>query len=131
MCWLLSMVLNLLLILTLVFKFLYSCVVAVIMEVLVYAFQLIAQFYCVVMTLRLHFRYIQRVNINIFTPNWSLLALFVRDQSKHINLCLLMEKYGSKLLGTSYKDPITSASHFQNFSVQHPEVYYAFCAIIC
>ena len=69
MCWLLSMVLNLLLILTLVFKFLYSCVVAVIMEVLVYAFQLIAQFYCVVMTLRLHFRYIQRVNINIFTPN--------------------------------------------------------------
>ena len=42
-----------------------------------------------------------------------------------------MEKYGSKLLGTSYKDPITSFSHFQNFSVQHPEVYYAFFAFIC
>jgi hypothetical protein len=37
-----------------------------------------------------------------------------------------MEKYGSKLLGTSYKDPITSFSLFQKFSVQHPEVNYAF-----
>ncbi|KAL4611976.1 hypothetical protein ACB092_08G164700 [Castanea dentata] len=47
------------------------------------------------------------------------------DQSKHTNLGRLMEKYGSKLLETSYKDPITSFSHFQNFSVQHPEAYWS------
>ncbi|KAF3974492.1 hypothetical protein CMV_002174 [Castanea mollissima] len=47
------------------------------------------------------------------------------DQSKHTNLGRLMGKYGSKLLGTSYKDPITSFSHFQNFSVQHPEDYWS------
>uniref|UniRef100_A0A2N9GNX4 AMP-dependent synthetase/ligase domain-containing protein n=1 Tax=Fagus sylvatica TaxID=28930 RepID=A0A2N9GNX4_FAGSY len=46
-------------------------------------------------------------------------------QSKHSNLGCLMEKYGSKLLGTSYKDPITSFSLFQKFSVQHPEAYWS------
>ncbi|GMY16103.1 putative acyl-activating enzyme 18, peroxisomal [Fagus crenata] len=46
-------------------------------------------------------------------------------QSKHTNLGRLMEKYGSKLLGTSYKDPITSFSLFQKFSVQHPEAYWS------
>ncbi|XP_062172172.1 probable CoA ligase CCL12 isoform X2 [Alnus glutinosa] len=45
--------------------------------------------------------------------------------SKHTNLGRLMEKYGSKLLGTSYKDPITSFSLFQKFSVQHPEAYWS------
>ncbi|KAG2675196.1 hypothetical protein I3760_13G173500 [Carya illinoinensis] len=46
-------------------------------------------------------------------------------QSKHTNLGRLMENYGSKLLGTSYKDPITSFSQFQKFSVQHPEAYWS------
>ncbi|KAJ7955414.1 acyl-activating enzyme 18 [Quillaja saponaria] len=46
------------------------------------------------------------------------------DQSKHSNLGRLMELYGSKLLGESYKDPITSFSLFQEFSVQHPEAYW-------
>lgn len=33
-----------------------------------------------------------------------------------------MELHGAKLLGSSYKDPITSFSLFQKFSVEHPEV---------
>lgn len=33
-----------------------------------------------------------------------------------------MEVHGSQLLGTSYKDPITSFGLFQKFSVQNPEV---------
>ncbi|XP_059429512.1 probable CoA ligase CCL12 isoform X1 [Corylus avellana] len=45
--------------------------------------------------------------------------------SKQTNVGRLMEKYGSKLLGTSYKDPITSFSLFQKFSVQHPEAYWS------
>ncbi|KAL5545215.1 hypothetical protein UlMin_008999 [Ulmus minor] len=36
-----------------------------------------------------------------------------------------MENHGSKLLGSSYKDPITSFSLFFKFSVQHPEVYWS------
>ncbi|XP_059628797.1 probable CoA ligase CCL12 [Cornus florida] len=46
-------------------------------------------------------------------------------QSKYTNLGRLMETHGSKLLGTSYKDPVTSFDLFQEFSVQHPEVYWS------
>ncbi|XP_057956437.1 probable CoA ligase CCL12 isoform X2 [Malania oleifera] len=46
-------------------------------------------------------------------------------EAKNTNLGRVMETYGSKLLGTSYKDPITSFSLFQKFSVQHPEVYWS------
>ncbi|XP_010276331.1 PREDICTED: probable acyl-activating enzyme 18, peroxisomal isoform X2 [Nelumbo nucifera] len=46
-------------------------------------------------------------------------------QSKSTNLGRMMEIHGPKLLGTSYKDPITSFSLFQKFSVQHPEVYWS------
>ncbi|XP_028051510.1 probable acyl-activating enzyme 18, peroxisomal isoform X3 [Camellia sinensis] len=48
------------------------------------------------------------------------------NQSKYTNLGRLMETHGSKLLGASYKDPITSFSLFQKFTVQHPEVYWSF-----
>ncbi|KAL6966260.1 putative CoA ligase ccl12 [Sarracenia purpurea var. burkii] len=47
------------------------------------------------------------------------------DQAKYTNLGRLMEIHGSKLLGASYKDPITSFSQFQNFTVQHPEAYWS------
>ena len=40
-----------------------------------------------------------------------------------------MEKHGPKLLGSSYKDPITSFSLFQKFSVQQPEVIIQFVCI--
>lgn len=33
-----------------------------------------------------------------------------------------MEIHGPKYLGASYKDPITSFSLFQKYTVQHPEV---------
>lgn len=33
-----------------------------------------------------------------------------------------MEKHGSRLLGDLYKDPISSFTHFQKYSVQHPQV---------
>ncbi|KAI5321083.1 hypothetical protein L3X38_030154 [Prunus dulcis] len=46
-------------------------------------------------------------------------------QSRHTNLGRLMEAHGSELLGTSYKDPITSFSLFQKFSVQNPEAYWS------
>ncbi|KAF3444409.1 hypothetical protein FNV43_RR14101 [Rhamnella rubrinervis] len=45
-------------------------------------------------------------------------------QSKRSNLGRIMEKHGPKFLGPSYKDPITSFSLFQKFSVQQPEAYW-------
>ncbi|CAL0329664.1 unnamed protein product [Lupinus luteus] len=45
------------------------------------------------------------------------------EQAKCTNLGHFMERYGPKLLGDSYKDPITSFSLFHKFSVQHPQVY--------
>ncbi|XP_061372767.1 probable CoA ligase CCL12 [Gastrolobium bilobum] len=47
------------------------------------------------------------------------------EQSKRTNLGRLMETYGPKLLGASYKDPITSYPLFHKFSVQHPQVYWS------
>ncbi|KAK7318926.1 hypothetical protein RJT34_03634 [Clitoria ternatea] len=47
------------------------------------------------------------------------------EQSRRTNLGGLMETYGPKLLGASYKDPITSYSLFHKFSVQHPQVYWS------
>ena len=49
-------------------------------------------------------------------------CLLLRYECKHTNLGRLMEKHGSSLLGTLYKDPITSFSLFQKFSAQNPEV---------
>ncbi|KAK4408647.1 putative acyl-activating enzyme 18, peroxisomal [Sesamum angolense] len=45
-------------------------------------------------------------------------------QSRHTNLGRLMESHGPRLLGGSYKDPITSFRLFHQFSVQHPEIYW-------
>ncbi|XP_022153807.1 probable acyl-activating enzyme 18, peroxisomal [Momordica charantia] len=47
------------------------------------------------------------------------------DQSKLTNLGKIMELHGPKLLGASYKDPISSYSLFQKFSSQHPEIYWS------
>ncbi|KAK7247118.1 hypothetical protein RIF29_41995 [Crotalaria pallida] len=47
------------------------------------------------------------------------------EQARRTNLGRLMETYGPKLLGDSYKDPITSFPLFQKFSVQHPQVYWS------
>lgn len=44
-----------------------------------------------------------------------------RSQAKCTNLGRLMESHGPRVLGKSYKDPITSFRHFHQFSVQHPE----------
>ncbi|XP_004294995.1 PREDICTED: probable acyl-activating enzyme 18, peroxisomal [Fragaria vesca subsp. vesca] len=46
-------------------------------------------------------------------------------ESRHTNLGRLMEVHGSQLLGTSYKDPITSFSLFQKFTVENPEAYWS------
>ncbi|KAJ8770115.1 hypothetical protein K2173_011210 [Erythroxylum novogranatense] len=46
-------------------------------------------------------------------------------QSKQTNLGRVMEIHGPKLLGASYKDPITSFGLFQKFSVQYPEAYWS------
>ncbi|XP_019460987.1 PREDICTED: probable acyl-activating enzyme 18, peroxisomal [Lupinus angustifolius] len=47
------------------------------------------------------------------------------EQAKCTNLGRLMETNGPKLLGDSYKDPITSFSLFHKFSVQHLQVYWS------
>ncbi|KAG0500630.1 hypothetical protein HPP92_000702 [Vanilla planifolia] len=47
------------------------------------------------------------------------------EQCRLTNLGRIMEANGSKLLGSSYVDPITSFSLFQKFSVYHPEVYWS------
>ncbi|KAL9458976.1 hypothetical protein AB3S75_007797 [Citrus x aurantiifolia] len=46
------------------------------------------------------------------------------DQSKLTNLGHAMEIHGPKFLGAMYKDPITSFSLFQKFTVEHPEAYW-------
>ncbi|CAK7339128.1 unnamed protein product [Dovyalis caffra] len=46
-------------------------------------------------------------------------------ESRRTNLGRAMEIHGLKLLGTNYKDPITSFSLFQKFSVEHPEAYWS------
>lgn len=51
-----------------------------------------------------------------------------RHQSKLTNLGKIMELHGPRLLGASYKDPISSFSLFQKFSSQNPEVWIQFCA---
>ncbi|KAJ3705486.1 hypothetical protein LUZ61_009191 [Rhynchospora tenuis] len=47
------------------------------------------------------------------------------QECKNTNLGKLMESHGPKLLGASYKDPITSFNLFQKFSIQHPEIYWS------
>ncbi|XP_027345741.1 probable acyl-activating enzyme 18, peroxisomal [Abrus precatorius] len=47
------------------------------------------------------------------------------EQSKRTNLGRLMETHAPRLLGASYKDPISSYSLFQSFSVQHPQLYWS------
>ncbi|KAG1347583.1 putative acyl-activating enzyme 18, peroxisomal [Cocos nucifera] len=44
---------------------------------------------------------------------------------KHTNLGRVMENNGPKLLGSSYRDPISSFGLFQKFSANHPEVYWS------
>ncbi|GAY58054.1 putative acyl-activating enzyme 18 (peroxisomal) [Citrus sinensis] len=46
------------------------------------------------------------------------------DQSKLTNLGHAMEIHGPKFLGAMYKDPFTSFSLFQKFTVEHPEAYW-------
>ncbi|KAL9375137.1 hypothetical protein Peur_032016 [Populus x canadensis] len=40
------------------------------------------------------------------------------------NVGQLLERRGKEFLGSAYKDPISSFSHFQEFSVSNPEVYW-------
>ncbi|XP_060174209.1 probable CoA ligase CCL12 isoform X1 [Lycium barbarum] len=46
-------------------------------------------------------------------------------ESRRTNLGRIMETHCPKLLGVSYKDPISSFKEFQRFSVQHPEIYWS------
>ncbi|XP_059286469.1 probable CoA ligase CCL12 isoform X1 [Lycium ferocissimum] len=46
-------------------------------------------------------------------------------ESRRTNLGRIMETHCPKLLGTSYKDPISSFKEFQRFCVQHPEIYWS------
>ncbi|KAL8159494.1 hypothetical protein V2J09_001031 [Rumex salicifolius] len=45
--------------------------------------------------------------------------------SKNSNLGRVMEIHGPRLLGKLYKDPITSYSTFQKFTVENPEIYWS------
>lgn len=45
-----------------------------------------------------------------------------RDAAFSTNIGKLLERRGNEFLGPTYKDPVTSFSHFQEFSVSNPEV---------
>ncbi|KAK4355050.1 hypothetical protein RND71_027244 [Anisodus tanguticus] len=47
------------------------------------------------------------------------------NESRRTNLGRIMETHCPKLLGASYKDPISSFKEFQRFSIQHPEIYWS------
>lgn len=46
-----------------------------------------------------------------------------REDATLTNVGKLLEKRGKEFLGSAYKDPITSFSDFQKFSVSNPEVW--------
>lgn len=46
-----------------------------------------------------------------------------REDAALTNVGKLLEKRGKEFLGSAYKDPITSFSDFQKFSVSNPEVW--------
>lgn len=46
-------------------------------------------------------------------------------ESRNTNLGRLMEAHGPRLLGKSYKDPISSFSTFYNFFLHNPEIYWS------
>lgn len=50
------------------------------------------------------------------------LLSFCRESARLTNVGRIMEAYGTKLLGSSYQDPIASYNLFYKFSVQNPEV---------
>lgn len=45
-----------------------------------------------------------------------------REAAKVTNVGKLLETRGEEFLGSGYKDPISSFSNFQEFSVSNPEV---------
>ncbi|GAB4856125.1 Probable CoA ligase ccl12 [Ancistrocladus abbreviatus] len=47
------------------------------------------------------------------------------QDSRRTNLGRLMESHGPRLLGNSYKDPISSFNLFYKFTVDHPEIYWS------
>ncbi|EPS67365.1 hypothetical protein M569_07409, partial [Genlisea aurea] len=51
-------------------------------------------------------------------------CLDFRQESRRTNLGRVMESHGPSLLGSSYKDPITSFRQFQRFSLDHPQLYW-------
>lgn len=46
----------------------------------------------------------------------------IRANAVLTNVGRLLERRGKEFLGSAYKDPITSFSDFQKFSVSNPEV---------
>lgn len=65
----------------------------------------------------------------------SPLSSVVRANAVCTNVGHLLERRGKEFLGSSYKDPITSFSDFQKFSVLNPEVHhtkskFCFCFLI-
>ena len=49
----------------------------------------------------------------------------IRESAVFTNVGQLLERRGKEFLGSNYRDPITSFSSFQEFSVSSPEVYTA------
>ncbi|XP_025683076.1 probable CoA ligase CCL12 [Arachis hypogaea] len=47
------------------------------------------------------------------------------ERARRTNLGRLMETYGPKLLGASYREPITSFPFFHKFSVEHRQEYWS------
>lgn len=54
-----------------------------------------------------------------------------REAAKLTNIGKLLERRGKELLRSSYKNPISSFSDFQEFTVSNLEVLLCFARIIC
>lgn len=59
------------------------------------------------------------------------IVLMDRKNAKLTNVGQLLESHGKRFLGSNYKDPISSFSDFQEFSVSNPEVNFLLFKTYC
>ncbi|KAI8028645.1 putative acyl-activating enzyme 17, peroxisomal [Camellia lanceoleosa] len=66
----------------------------------------------------------QRVSKHLLDPDLPFSLHQMMERAASTNVGQLLERRGKEFLDSRYKDPISSFSSFQNFSVSNPEVYW-------
>ncbi|KAI8013115.1 putative acyl-activating enzyme 17, peroxisomal [Camellia lanceoleosa] len=66
----------------------------------------------------------QRVSKHLLDPNLPFSLRQMMERAASTNVGQLLERRGKEFLDSRYKDPISSFSSFQKFSVSNPEVYW-------